>query len=144
MKKICLLLLVSVLFSCQKSVKKESFPKLNGYWEIQQVQFENGEEKDYKVNETVDYFELRQDQANKKWIGFRQKVMPQFNGRFITNGIKEYIVLTEDKGLFYINYKTDLAKWKEQIIELGDSTLALKSEDNLTYLYKRFVPFSLK
>ena len=83
MKKIGFLIVSLVLISCHSNVKKGDIPKLSGYWEIKTVTLENGEKKDYKVNETVDFFEL------KKKEGFRQKVMPQFDGTFRTNGIKE-------------------------------------------------------
>jgi hypothetical protein len=62
MKKIGFLLLTTLLISCHAEVKKEDLNKLNGYWEIKQVKLSDGENKDYKVNETIDFFELK----NKK------------------------------------------------------------------------------
>ncbi len=138
MKKLKWFLFTLVLISCNPSVKKTDLGKLNGYWEIQKVELANGEKKDYKVNETIDFFELKNNQ------GFRQKVMPQFDGRFKTNGIKENIKVIEKEDAFYIEYKTKYGSWKEQIIALKDSSLILKSKENLTYIYKRFTPFSLK
>lgn len=147
MKKIVLLRLLSnflvllfimLLVSCHSNVKKEDIKKLNGYWEINQVKFSTGKIKDYKINETIDYFELK---SNK---GFRQKVMPQFDGKFQTNGIKENIKVVENDNSFFLEYNTKFGKWKEEIISIEDSILVLKNKENLEYTYKKFKPFSLK
>ncbi|WP_396173001.1 lipocalin family protein [Flavobacterium sp.] len=138
MKKIGLLFIAVLLISCQAKVKKEDLNKLNGYWEIKQVKLADGEKKDYKVNETIDYFELKEN------AGFRQKVMPQFDGKFRTNGIKENVKILEKENNFVIEYNTNYGKWLEEIIELADSTLVLKNKDNLEYTYKKFKPFSFK
>ena len=132
------LLFIMLLFSCHSNVKKEDIKKLNGYWEINQVKFSTGKTKDYKVNETIDYFELK---SNK---GFRQKVMPQFDGKFQTNGIKENIKVVEKDNSFFLEYNTKFGKWKEEIISIEDSILVLKNKENLEYTYKKFKPFSLK
>ena len=58
------------LVSCKSDVKTTDLEKLNGYWEIKEVTLADGETKDYKVNETIDFFEV------KDKVGFRQKVMP--------------------------------------------------------------------
>ncbi|WP_445452248.1 hypothetical protein [Flavobacterium sp. 25HG05S-40] len=138
MKKIGLILFFFTLISCHSDVKSEDLKKLNGYWEIKEVTLADGKTKDYKVNETIDYFSI------KNTIGFRQKVMPQFDGKFKTNDIKETIKIVENKNVFYIEYNTQYGKWKEEIITLEDSLLVLKSKENLEYTYKRFRPFSFK
>ena len=132
------LLFIMLLVSCHSNVEKEDIKKLNGYWEINQVKFSTGKTKDYKVNETIDYFELK---SNK---GFRQKVMPQFDGKFQTNGIKENIKVVENDNSFFLEYNTKFGKWKEEIISIEDSILVLKNKENLEYTYKKFKPFSLK
>ena len=132
------LLFIMLLVSCHSNVKKEDIKKLNGYWEIKQVKFSTGKSKDYKVNETIDYIELK---SNK---GFRQKVMPQFDGKFQTNGIKENIKVVENDNSFFLEYNTKFGKWKEEIISIEDSILVLKNKENLEYTYKKFKPFSLK
>ena len=132
------LLFIMLLVSCHSNVKKEDVKKLNGYWEIKQVKFSTGKTKDYKVNETIDYFELK---SNK---GFRQKVMPQFDGKFQTNGVKENIKVVENDNSFFLEYNTKFGKWKEEIISIEDSILVMKNKENLEYTYKKFKPFSLK
>ena len=153
MKKIVLLrhfanaqafIFIMLLISCHSNVKKEDIAKINGYWEIKQVKFSTGKTKDYKINETIDYFELRQAQVDNKLVGFRQKVMPQFDGKFQTNGIKENIKVVEKDNSFFLEYNTKYGKWKEEIITIQDSILVLKNKENLEYTYKKFKPFSLK
>ena len=138
MKKITTLFLTFLIISCQTDVKKEDLSKLNGYWEIKQVTLADGETKDYKVNETIDFFEVKDN------AGFRQKVMPQFDGTFKTNGIKESLKIFEVDNTYFIECKTDYGKWNEEIITIEDSTLVLKNKQNLVYTYKKFKPFSLK
>ena len=138
MKRIISIFTFLLLVSCQSEIKKEDLSKLNGYWEIKEVSMPSGEKKDYKVNETIDYFQVKND------VGFRQKVMPRFDGKFGTNGIKEEIKIIEKDAHFFIEFKTNYGKWQEEIITIKDSTLILKNKEELIYEYKRHIPFSLK
>ena len=139
MKNTLLFFLLSFLFlSCKPSVNEADLIKINGYWEIQKVELPQGGKKEYKVNETIDFFSLKNNS------GFRQKVMPQLDGTYLTNDIKEDIKVSNKDGVFYINYTTTYGKWNEEILEIQDSVLVLKNKDNLEYHYKRQVPFSIK
>ncbi len=145
MRKTGLILLVLVILtSCKKAIPETAISKINGYWEIEKVILANGEKKDYKVNPTIDYFELRQAQLDNKIVGFRQKVMPQLNGKYTTNNLKETISISNEHGDYYINYSTNFGKWKEEILELQDSILVLKNAANIEYHYKKQIPFSFK
>ncbi len=98
----------------------------------------DGGEKEYTINQTIDYFEL------KGKTGFRQKVMPQVDGTYRTNELTEKISITEEDGKTYINYTTEHAKWKEQVLDLDDKKLVLKNEQNIEYHYEKPEPFSIK
>jgi|SRR6478672_7279956 len=137
-KTLWIVLLCVITASCKKEIKANEINKINGYWEIEKVILADGEKKEYKVNPTVDYFELK---GNK---GFRQKVMPQLDGTYQTNNLKETISVSNVDGDYYINYVTEYGKWKEEIIEIQDSVLVLKNKDDLEYHYKKSTPFSLK
>ncbi len=137
-KTITFLFFGLLLVSCKQTITDNDVAKINGYWEIQKVDLPEGGKKEYKVNETIDFFQIK----DKK--GFRQKVMPQLDGTYLTNDLKEIISISDNDGNFYINYSTNYGKWKEEIIEIKDSILVLKNEANLEYHYKRQVPFSLK
>lgn len=139
MKKTVLFLLAVMLFiSCKQSITNTDIVKINGYWEINSVNLPDGNKKDYKVNETVDYFNVKDNK------GFRQKVMPQLDGTYLTNNIKENISISLEDGEYYVNYVTNYGKWREKIVEIKDSSLVLKNEANLEYHYKRQIPFSIK
>lgn len=139
MKKIALLLFTALtLFSCGQSVSDKDLPKLNGYWEIQEAIMADGTKKEYKVNPTVDYFEL------KGKTGFRKKVMPQFDGTYRANDLSEKISVGEAEGKMYINYVTDYAKWKEEIVALSDEELVVKNQHDMEYHYKRSEPVTVK
>lgn len=139
MRKILLIIVVATIFTaCKQYIRDEDFNKLNGYWEIEKVVLKDGEKKDYKVNETIDYFEVKDNK------GFRTKVMPQLDGTYLTNTLKEEIVFTREDNICYLNYTTKFGKWKEEILEIKDSVLVLLNKDKLEYHYKRHVPFSLK
>ena len=145
MRKTVLILFVLVMAtSCKKEIPETAISKINGYWEIEKVILADGNKRDYKVNSTIDYFELRQAQPDNIMVGFRQKVMPQLNGKYTTNNLKETISISKEDGDYYINYSTNFGKWKEEILELQDSVLVLKNAANLEYHYKKQIPFSLK
>ncbi|MEC4003920.1 hypothetical protein OX283_004575 [Flavobacterium sp. SUN052] len=127
-----------LLVSCKQSITDKDISKINGYWEIKKVELPDGTKKDYKVNETIDFFKVEENK------GFRQKVMPQFDGTYKTNNISETIAISNENGTYFINYSTTYGKWKEEIIEIKDSVLIVKNKDKLEYNYKRFQPFSLK
>ncbi len=137
-KTVYFLLLLLIFVGCKQEITNKDILKINGYWEIENVILEDGKKKDYKVNQTVDYFQLK----DKK--GFRKKVMPQLNGTYLINNVKEDITISEENDCFYINYSTQYGKWKEEIIEIQDSILVLKNKDNLEYHFKKYIPFSLK
>jgi hypothetical protein len=137
-KTITIFLLGILLVSCKQTITDKDVVKINGYWEIQKVELPEGGKKEYKVNETIDFFQIKDNK------GFRQKVMPQLDGTYLTNDIKETISISNKDDNYYINYSTNYGKWKEEIVEIKDSILVLKNEANLEYHYKRQVPFSLK
>lgn len=139
MKKTILLLFVSIVtVSCGNSISEADLAKLNGYWEIETAVMPDGSEKEYKINTTIDFFEL------KGKTGFRKKVMPQFDGSYRMNDLSEKISIVQDSGKTYVSYVTDYAKWKEEIVELNDKKLVLKNNHNMEYHYKKPEPFTVK
>lgn len=139
MKKTILLLFVSIVaLSCGDSISEADLAKLNGYWEIETAVMPDGSEKEYKVNTTIDFFDL------KGKTGFRKKVMPQFDGSYRMNDLSEKISIVQDSGKTYISYVTDYAKWKEEIVELNDKKLVLKNNHDMEYHYKKPEPFTVK
>jgi hypothetical protein len=145
MKKTFFLFLISFVFiSCKNQIKEADISKINGYWEIEKVILASGEKKEYKISETIDYFELQQSKSNKNLSGFRKKVRPQIDGKYLVNDVFETITISVEESSYFINYKTPYLSWKEEIIELQDSIFVLKNKDDVVYHYKKSIPFSLK
>jgi hypothetical protein len=139
MKKICIFLMFSALaVGCKPNVNPEDIAKINGYWEIEKVTLSDGSEKQYKISETIDLFEVTKNS------GVRKKVKPQFDGKFLETGHVEKVTVNVEDDEVFLDYSTDYAHWKEQIVCLADSTLVLKNESNLEYHYKRARPFNIK
>lgn len=131
---------ISLLFiGCGHQVKEENIKDINGYWEIEKVKLPDGSEKDYDINTTVDFFEL---DSNGK--GFRKKVMPQIDGSYETNDVVENVQVKKEKDEYWIEYKTEYASWKEQLLSIDQNNMVVKNTHNLTYTYKRPIPFSKK
>ncbi|MBE8727026.1 lipocalin family protein [Flavobacterium hungaricum] len=138
MKNTFMVLILSLLFiSCKQEIKPADIAKLNGYWEIEKVVLEKGEEKEYKMNETFDFFQIK----NNK--GVRTKVAPQFDGTFLTTDTFENVSVRFAGEQVFLDYKTDYAKWSEEIISLSDEQLVVKNPQKIEYHYKKAAPINL-
>lgn len=140
MKKLIVSIVTALIFiSCQDKTQ-ENFDNnlLNGYWEIEQVTMADGSEKEYKINETVDFFQVKMDS------GFRKKVTPQPDGTYLVNDVYEKFTIKKAKNGTFIHYKTEYAKWKEQIKTLTKDQLILINDQNIQYQYKHPTPFTVK
>ncbi|MEN2486919.1 lipocalin family protein [Flavobacterium sp. B11] len=138
MKNIFVIMVFSLLFAgCKQEIKPADIAKLNGYWEIEKVVFDKGEEKEYKMNETFDFFQIK----NNK--GVRTKVMPQFDGTFLTTDTFENVSVRFAGEQVFLDYKTKYAKWSEEIISLSNDKLVVKNPQKIEYHYKKTGPVNL-
>ena len=138
MKAFFKVILFSFLFvACQQKMVPADVVKLNGYWEIEKVDLADGEDKNYKINENFDYFEIK----NNK--GFRKKVKPQLDGSFIVNDTYENVSVRLDKEQMFLDYSTDFSKWSEEVIVLTDDGLVVKNAENKEYHYKKSGPINI-
>ena len=87
----------SLLVSCENVPKVET-QKLNGYWEIEKVILADGSEKDYKINMTYDFFKI-----DKNYKGFRKKVSPQLDGKFLADDSSEALEVIDKDGKIVLN-----------------------------------------
>ena len=139
MKNTFRILFFSFLFvSCQQEIQPEDISKINGYWEIEKVVFDQGKDKEYGINESYDYFEIGKN--NK---GFRKKVMPQLDGTFIVNDAYENVKIRFEDDKAFIDYATPYAKWSEELIAVSDKELVLKNEQEKEYHYKKTQPLNI-
>jgi hypothetical protein len=137
-RSIYLFITVTLFAACGSSVNESSLKNLNGYWEVQKVVFPDGSEKILPPSETHDYYEFK----NSK--GFRKKVSPLVTGNYLVNDLKDEFVIATKENKFYMNYKTFLSAWSEQIQSIDESQLVLESEEHYQYYYKRPQTFSVK
>lgn len=127
-----------LLIGCSNSVSKEDLQYLNGYWEIEEVVFSNGENKEFKVSSTIDFIEV------DSLKGFRKKMQPKFDGSYTTSNDAELFTILEKDGGFEFYYKNGLSEWTEKITKLSESNFSVVNQDTITYLYKRFQPINAK
>ena len=81
MKQLFKVLFISLAFvSCKQKIQSTDIPKINGYWEIEKVVFDDGDEKEYAANQNYDYFQISSNNQ-----GIRKKVAPQLDGTFLVD-----------------------------------------------------------
>lgn len=138
MRKLVSLLLSICFLACSEKISVSDLNHINGYWEIEEVEFPDGESKEYDVNMTIDYFEYN----NVK--GFRKKVQPTFDGTYNTSNDAESFQIIERDGFFWMSYQNNLSSWEEQITEITKTNMVLKNKEGLSYHYRRFEPINAK
>ena len=138
MKKTYTILLISLLlFACQQKIQPNDIATINGYWEIEKVTFDKGTDKDYKMNESYDYFEIKDNK------GIRKKVMPQLDGTFLVNDTFENVTVRFVDNKVFLDYETPYMKWSEELIALSDEELVLLNKEKTEYHYKKATPINL-
>ncbi len=129
---ICLLIL-----SCSEN--PESYiPHIEGYWEIVEVTLPDGNKKEYKFNETIDYISI-----NDSLHGFRKKLKPGINDTYFTSSDAESLMVKIENDSLNIYYSTPFANWKETVLEATSENLRVINKNKTVYLYKRYTPIIL-
>jgi PBP1b-binding outer membrane lipoprotein LpoB len=133
MKKVfSVLIAVFLLTGCKQKIEPAAIAKINGYWEIEKVAFEDGSEKKYGMNESFDYFQI-----DKNNTGIRKKVMPQLDGTFLVNDTFENVKIRFIGDQVFLDYSTPYMKWSEEIITLTDAELVVLNSEKKEYHYKK-------
>jgi len=138
MKRIIAILLLTLLVSCSKN-PEVFIEHLNGYWEIEKVIFPDGDNKDYKYNENIDYIRI-----SDSLIGFRKKLKPGFNSKYITSKDAEGITVKIENDSLNLYYKTPYANWKETVLSADQNSLKIINDRETVYIYKRYKPIELE
>jgi len=131
LKKLIFILIFSLLFTC-KDTRIDNIVDLNGYWEIASVEKNNIKLKDYTVNTTIDYFEV------KERSGFRKKVVPQFNGKYLGSQHESFFTLKTENDSLHIHYNSNETSFKETILKLTKEELIISNTEGFIYTYKPF------
>lgn len=127
-------LVIILITACNNQDPEEQIPHLEGYWEIEKVEFSKDSIRTYTFNETVDFLDLEDGK------GFRKKVRPQLDGSFqVTNDAEKVELKVEDNSLFLF-YSTPYDTWKEKVLKAEENQLKIENERGIIYHYKRFEP----
>ena len=126
-----------LIFTCSEN--PESYIQhIEGYWEIKEVTLPDGNKKEYKFNETIDYISI-----NDSLYGFRKKLKPGINDTYFTSSDAEALVVKIENDSLNIYYSTPFDNWKETILEATPKNLRVMNKNKVVYLYKRYTPIKL-
>ena len=135
-KHLYLLLLLTVITACKSSIQEGEISRLEGYWEITKVVFQDGTTKPYTVNTTVDYIGI--DGFN----GYIKKMKPGLNGRYQTSNKAAQFKLIQKDGLWEMHFEGD-QKSTLSLLELDSLEYAVKDQGQVRYYYKRYEPINI-
>ena len=135
-KHLYLLLLLTVITACKSSIQEGEISRLEGYWEITKVVFQDGTTKPYTVNTTVDYIGI--DGFN----GYIKKMKPGLNGRYQTSNKAAQFKLIQKDGLWEMHFEGD-QKSTLSLLELDSLEYAVKGQGQVRYYYKRYEPINI-
>jgi len=128
------LILAFLITGCTNQDPAEQLAHLNGYWEIERVEFSKDSIREFKINENVDFIDI------KDGSGFRKKVRPEFDGTYTVTNDEEKVVAKIEEGILNLYYSTPFDSWKETVIKADEDKLSLKNSSGIMYHYKRFTP----
>ena len=135
-KHLYLLLLLTVITACKSSIQEGEISRLEGYWEITKVVFQDGTTKPYTVNTTVDYIGI--DGFN----GYIKKMKPGLNGRYQTSNKAAQFKLIQKDGLWEMHFEGN-QKSTLSLLELDSLEYAVKDQGQVRYYYKRYEPINI-
>ena len=134
MKKLILILLISLLYNCQSDVTNY-IPFVEGYWEIVSATKDQKKIKNFKISGSIDYFKINDDLS-----GYRKKVTPRFDGAFeISQDQSNFELSVEDHQLWII-YNSNGITYKEEITSASEASLIISNSDGFIYSYKPYEP----
>ena len=135
MKKINLLIVLLIIsYSCQDRINIEV---LNGYWEIQSVKKEGQLIKKYPFSNTIDFFYI------KDLEGYRKKVNPQSDGRFMVTLHQANLKITKENGEFTLRYLNKNKTYFEKIKKIDSQQLIILDKEGYIYKYNRYTPIEI-
>ena len=133
-KYIGVLILAILITGCKNQDPGEQLDHLNGYWEIERVEFSKDSIQEFKINEFVDFIEI------KDGTGFRKKVRPEFDATYTVTDDSEKVLAKIEDGKLNLYYTTPFDSWMETVIKAEESKLSIKNDRGIIYQYKRFTP----
>lgn len=118
--------------SCSKN-PEQLIEYLEGYWEIKQVKQHNKIIKEYTISTSVDYFKINEDMT-----GYRKKVAPKLNGKFIVTQHESPFELKIEDHTLHIYYTVNNSSYKETVVSASEDELIITNADQVLYIYKPY------
>lgn len=138
MKKLAYIFIVLLITSCSEN-PENYIQYLDGYWEIKQVKKDNKIIKEYNISTSVDFFKVNEDMT-----GFRKKVAPNLNGKFmITQHESPFELKIEDNKL-NIYYTLNNIEYKETIVSASEEELIITNQEQVLYIYKPYQKITIE
>ena len=130
-------LLCGLLMFCgcnDASISKAQLSYLNGYWEIAEVTFPDGTQKQYTFSPSIDFIHLKDGK------GFRKKMQPKLDGTYDTSHDVALLIVKSVQNTFILQYKNDFSHWEETLVRLDAEAFSVLNAEGVLYSYKRFNP----
>ncbi len=128
------IILLIILYSCSGD---NNINILNGYWEIQSVTKEGKLMKKYSFSNTVDFFYI------KDLEGYRKKVTPRSDGRFMVTLHQANLNVTKENGEFILRYLNKSKTYFEKIKKIDSQQLIILDKEGYIYKYNRYIPIEI-
>lgn len=128
------IVLLIILYSCSGDNNIEI---LNGYWEIQSVKKGGTLIKKYPFSNTVDFFYI------KDLEGYRKKVTPRSDGRFMVTLHQANLNVTKENGEFILRYLNKSTTYFEKIKKIDSQQLIILDKEGYIYKYNRYIPIEI-
>lgn len=138
LKRVAVIFLVIILSSCGQN-PEDYIQHLEGYWEIQQVKKDNQIIKSYKISTTLDYFQVNEDRT-----GFRKKVAPNLEGKFIVTQHESPFELKIEDNRLHIYYMVNNVEFKETVVKASKEELIITNQEQVLYIYKPYQKITIE
>ena len=127
-----------LLASCSPGPQKEDLQHLPGYWEITEVVFPDGTDKEYKVSTTIEY--LQWDGTS----GYRKKMQPTLDGTYLTSddALPMQVIWRDDR--IFLKFKGTEDTWEEEILRIEAGKLIMRHGNGLKYIYQKYEPMKIE
>lgn len=132
MKKSIVVFLFAIVFvGCSQKVDLSKINLINGYWQINKVTDEDGNKKEYPINDIYDYFEIKNNN------GFHKKVQWQPDGTFLVNDLQENVKVIVANDNVQLDFSSKYGKHSESLASLSADEMILVSKDQIRFIYKK-------
>lgn len=137
MIKAVYIFLLACVLGCKSDV--QHIDKIIGYWEIVSVSKNQSKIKDFKISQTIDYFEITDSTK-----GYRKKLLPKFDGSFETSQHQMNFKIIKENKRLYLEYQSENTTYREEILRANSVSLIIGNSNGFVYTYKPYEPLEFE